>query len=190
MEKGLLGQIAAGSVEAFTQLYRMYSRRIYEVGMLYLQDAESASDLVQETFIRLWEKRARLTEVRQPDDFLFIVARNIMLSQFRRSALVRAAKRHFQRQGTQAVRDCENRVLESENQRLLQRAIAALPPRRREIFLLSRQEGLSYQEIAQRMHVSRFTVKNQMGQAIQSLRHFFHNHVATLIALVWLMGWA
>lgn len=182
-EGTLLALLANGDEEAYTTLYSHYSRHIYQAALVYIKEPSLAREIVQETFLKVWIKRARFNNVQRFQDYLFILARNCIFDHFRKKAAALTAQEQLLHLQPQMVNDTDHRVQEQQYSRLLHEAVAALPPQRRRIFILAKEEGLSYAEIASRMHLSRFTVKNQIAQALQFIRVYMDQHYSVLLPL-------
>jgi RNA polymerase sigma-70 factor (family 1) len=179
-EQELLSRTAAGDQDAFTRLYRSYAQRIYEVAMTYLRDENDAAEGVQEIFIRVWNNRDKLSTVSDFRSWLFIIARNSIYDHFREQK-AESRRRATLGQETATVEDTDFRVRDSQYQALLQQAIQLMPDRRRMIYTYSRQQGLNTAEIASRMGISRFTVKNQLKAANHFIRDYFRDHLEILL---------
>jgi RNA polymerase sigma-70 factor (ECF subfamily) len=130
---------------------------------------DHASDIAQETFCRLWERRARWRDEGSVWGLLARLGRNLAISDHRRR-LARERAVHTLAQSTGAVTAPASAPEREELIGALERGIAALPGRRREVFLLRRVHGLSHKEIARRMGTSTQTVANQLGHAVATLR--------------------
>lgn len=144
---------------------------VYAMGLLDRPDSgDVAEELVQEAFVRLWVHRNRWKPNTPPRLLLLRILRNLILNEARRVDV----RRKFQ----QRVKAAESRsnptpddILDGKQVRdQVRQAVRALPSRRREIFLLVRQHGLTYSEVAETMGISRQTVANQMSAALQALR--------------------
>ncbi len=141
--------------------------------------ADEAEDIVQETFLRVWRKRAAWTHSGSVGSYLYSITRNLALNARRdRMALQRREKRGgaeiSERASTGgAVEDLELADLHEE----IELALAELPERRREVFVLCRFQGLSHQEIAGRLGISRQTVANHMSAALGDLRNSLSHHL-------------
>lgn len=135
-------------------------------------DRDVAQDVAQETFVQIWAKRLDWECTGTPRAYLFRIARNLALNARRDGALRK--RRHLQGATTELLRpppptpadDLEADSLLEE----IQAAIAELPERRREAFLLARFPGLTHREIAETMGISVQTVSNQMSAALAQLR--------------------
>lgn len=159
----------AGDGEAFMQaLFKGYYRPLGNVIYRVVQDRDVAEDLLQDVFMRIWNNRQALTITTTYKAYLY-------------RAVMNAALRHVERQKrqvawdeasiTEPARDTTAEQLDGqEAEQLVALALEALPPQCRAVFLLSRQEGLSYQQIAETLDVAPKTVENQMGKALRILR--------------------
>lgn len=145
---------------------------VYAMRLLDRPDSgDLAEELVQEAFVRLWLHRNRWKPNTPPRLLLLRILRNLILNEARR---VDVRRRFLQR-----VKAAERRsnptpddILDGKQVReQVRQAVRALPPRRREIFLLVRQHGLTYSEVAETMGISRQTVANQMSAALHALRN-------------------
>lgn len=182
-EGTLLALLANGDEEAYTTIYRHYSRPVYEAALVYMKEPSLAREIVQEVFLKVWIKRAQFNKVERLKDYLFILARNCIFDHFRKKAAALTAQEQLLHLQPVEVNDTDHRVQEQQYSQLLHEAVAALPPQRRRIFILAKEEGLSYAEIASRMHLSRFTVKNQIAQALQFIRGYMDQHYAVILPL-------
>jgi RNA polymerase sigma-70 factor, ECF subfamily len=178
-------QIAAfknGDPAVFEAWFHLHYAELGRFAMSYLSDPEEAQDLVQQVFLTLWEKRSDLPEDLNLRAYLFTAVRNACYNW-----LAHRRVRQGYQQAVEAASPnwepspdilAEARELEAR----IQAAIAALPDRCGETFRLSREEGLSYPEIAARMGISRKTVEAQMGRALKLLRERLGDSL-----LVWIL---
>lgn len=133
-----------------------------------LGETEGAEDMVQTAFVRVWSRRRELDESGSLRSFLYTIVRNACLDELRK----RQRREHAQQETAPPLRPKTpyEDVQGAELQRLAQAAVARLPERRREVFRLVREEGLSYQEVAEVMDLSPQTVANHMSLAMADLR--------------------
>lgn len=164
-----LAELQRTNGEAFMQeLFRAFYRPLGNVVFRVVQDRAVAEDLLQDVFMRIWNGRDSLTISSTYKAYFYRAAMN-------------AALRHVEQQKRQVSwddanlaepgRDTTAEHLEGqEAEQLVATALEALPPQCRAVFLMSRQEGMSYQQIAEALEVAPKTVENQMGKALRIMR--------------------
>jgi RNA polymerase sigma-70 factor (family 1) len=175
-EKELLLKISEGDSIAFGYLFDRYYDQIYSTSFRYLKVHDLAEDMVQSSFLKIWEKRISLPKVDRFDHYLFRVAHNEMADHFRKHS--KRAK-HIQR-----IRELfeeetgspEELLITKQKRELIADVISNLPPQQQTAYKLSRDEGLPYQEIADRMHLSINTIKVHISQALKKLKIYFAQH--------------
>ncbi len=182
----LLQRIAAGDEPAFTELYNHYWRKLYSYLMRMTKSHEVAEELTCDIFTKLWTGRELISEIRDMDAFLFKVARNKAISFFRIVAKQKKIQAVVARQMQYLqVADAANRLLDAETRAVLYEAVRQLSPQRRLVFTLSREEGLTHEQIAERLHLSTQTVKKTMSNALASIRVFIQKRGIDGSALIY-----
>jgi RNA polymerase sigma-70 factor (ECF subfamily) len=173
--------IATGDAQALEQLFKAHYRPLCGFALGYVKDADQAEDIVQELFVRLWQDREGLSITTSVKSYLFTAVRNRCLN----ALAVKKRMRPLDEETDDAPVDDERGEDElTERAARVQAVIEGLPTERRKIFRLSRNEGLKYHEIAERLGISVKTVENQMGKALKTLRE----ELADLMPLM-LLGW-
>jgi RNA polymerase sigma-70 factor (ECF subfamily) len=160
----------AGDVAAFEAVFRAWYGELCSFVRLQVGSAESAEEIVQEVFLRVWRARESLDPEQSLRAYLYRAARNTALNQLKRRRLetrwlIEAAAAPIPL-ATAADQDAQVNELHSA----LQSALTALPERCRLVFTMSRQQGLTYPEIAAALGISIKTVETQMGRALRTLR--------------------
>ncbi len=169
-ESKLVKNLSRGNILAFNTLFRDYSSRLYHFVYGYLKSDVESEEVVQEVFTIVWEKRRRLKEGLSFKSYLFTIAYNIIKKHFRkRSYLIE----YF---NTAIIEDdLDIDTLQEIDYVSLQGYITdlieKLPARRKEIFIKSRIDGLSINEIADSMNISHKTVENQISTALKYIRN-------------------
>ncbi|MEL7118253.1 MAG: sigma-70 family RNA polymerase sigma factor [Bacteroidota bacterium] len=130
-------------------------------------DVQQAEDITQEAFLRLWKACAKVLP-EKAKSFLYTVANNLLLDQIKHQKVVLNFQKVPQKKET--IEDPEYLYQVNEFQRILEEAIAALPEKNRVVFLMSRLEKLTYQEIAERLGISKKAVEKRMSKALVELR--------------------
>jgi RNA polymerase sigma-70 factor (family 1) len=190
IEPHLLQSIAKGDVSAFERLVRAYQLRLFSYIYKAVQSRELTLDLIQDIFLTLWLRREKLPEIRQFNAYIYQVAHNIVyqsLKQIAREALVLKALRTNNNclADTNAAGDS---LLSKEVREYIQSLVDAMPARQREAFLLSREEQLGYDAIAERMNIGRETVKYHVAEALKFLRSELtkqYGKDALVIIMIW-----
>lgn len=168
-ETQLIRLVKEGNKEAFSILYTQYWEKVYAFGCLYLDRKERAEDVVQEVFIKIWESREFLEEEENFKGLLFIITRNLIFNQHRKNV----NEDFYKMTVLAAVEETstlEEEIEASDLSAYIDLLIRDLPPKRRQIFDLSRKEHKSYKEIAAILHISEKTVENQIGEALKYLK--------------------
>ncbi len=166
----LLGRVSDGDIAAFRILFDTYNKRLYAAALKITKSPYGAEEIVQEVFAGLWESRTQLKEVENPPAYIFTVAYNRTFRYLKKVSKSKALKEALRHRVHEARNDTEEWMDVKETNALINRAIGQLPPRRRLIFKLSREEGLSHKEIAERLNISPLTVKKQVVIALRNIR--------------------
>jgi RNA polymerase sigma-70 factor (ECF subfamily) len=181
-ESDYLRRLKQDDERAFDALFRHYSALVYRFAYSYLKSRPAAEEIVQECFIKIWEKRAQLRDDLPLKGYLFTTAHHAVLNELRRDQ--HHLRLHGQVAAAAGPASVANEVEYQEMEALYQAALERLPPKQREAFLLSRQQGLSYPEIAERQGVSVKTVEAHMMQALKTMRSYFRLHGGGILGLL------
>ncbi|MGQ1784548.1 MULTISPECIES: RNA polymerase sigma-70 factor [unclassified Saccharicrinis] len=175
----LIEKLLKDDVYAFDKLFEIYAKKLFAFSFRYLKSETEAEELVQEVFIKVWEKRKTLKINTSFKSYLFTIAYNDILKYFRSKSYHRAYVRE-----AIAISDVEDKsderlyyasVLEHVNE-----LIEKLPQRRKTIFVKSRKEGLSAKEIAEELGISPGTVDNNISEALKFLKSRLKNEALAL----------
>ncbi|MEO8448763.1 MAG: RNA polymerase sigma-70 factor [Gemmatimonadota bacterium] len=166
----LAARLAVGDAQALSQLLDRYWRQMVTFAADKVGSRDAAEDLVQEAFVRVWEHRAQLRPYTSPRGYLYRVLRNLITDDYRRRRL-RDQWAAWQHQDGETLIPSPAMDLEADQlAAAASKAIAALPERRRDVFVLGHFHGLSYKEIAEALGITRRTVANHMSLALNELR--------------------
>lgn len=166
----LTQKLKVGDLTAFNTLFYFFEPKVFAYSMKLTNNAEDSKEAVQEVFIKIWERREWIDPDCNFDSFLFTIAKNLIYNNAKHRAYVFAYKEYFSIYGIQTENFTENTVDFNELISLIQEACRQLPPVRREIFRLSRIDGLSNSEIAEKLNTSTSNVKNHIYKAILFLK--------------------
>lgn len=168
----LIKELNKGNVQAFDEIYKLYSQRVYLFALSIAEDSTDAEDVVQEVFIKIWEKRFDLTTTGSFASLLFTITKNSLLNNIRKSNTHLAFIEYKKQNTASSNSNLEDEIHGRELESIYQKAIDCLSPRKREVFILYNKEHLSYIEIAEKLGISPKTVRNQVDNATSEIREF------------------
>ncbi|HEY8954811.1 RNA polymerase sigma-70 factor [Chitinophaga sp.] len=174
MDVQLILRLQAGDETAFREVFDRFSQKIYGLACHFLKNKEHGKEVVQETMLRLWEHRAKLDTGYALAPYIYTIARRVTLNLLRQAASSRAATIKLWQSVSAYHNETEETILGADLERVTGQILDILPPQQREVFRLSRFEGLTYEEIATRMNISVHTVKYHMMAALKVLRTHFN----------------
>lgn len=149
-------------------LFRLNYRPLCMYALHYLQDTALVEDVVQECFTTLWEKIGEGVPIANRRAYLYMTVRNRCLDQLRRKGIPTESLKPYDTYGIIDDDDAEER---SHIEAKLWTAIDSLPEKCRQVFLMSKRDGLKYEEIAQELGLSVNTVRNQISKALNVLKN-------------------
>jgi len=180
----ILERLRDGDESAFNEVYTQFSPDIYNVAFHYLQDAAQSEEILQETFISLWLNKERIDVSGDLWVYLFVIAKRKSLDILRNIKKSKVLLERLSDAADVLRNSTEEKVLAKEFQRLVDIVVNSLPEQQQKIFRLSRQEGLSHNEIANILNISSNTVKNHMVQANKTLKLRLQHAMLTIAALI------
>lgn len=159
----------AATEKAFRQLFEKEYEGLCRYAYTFLQDEHAAEDVVQETFVKIWEGKQALLEDNSIRFYLFTAVRNNSISYLRKAkaAAVTYTDTTPEPEPEPSFSVGQLQQIEEEKTRQIAEALNKLPPKCREVFLLVKWQGLSYKDAAATLGISIKTVENQMGKAIK-----------------------
>lgn len=167
-ENNLFINIQQGDEKAFEKLFKLYYGYLCNFATKIIADDVAAEEIVQEFFVKFWERRADLSVESSLKNYLFRSVKNLCLNHIKHSNI---KLQHAQKVIAESeTSNFNNDFIEVDLAADIAKSIEELPKKRREIFRLSREEGLKYREIAEKLNISIKTVEAQMSLAIKSLR--------------------
>lgn len=191
-DKFLLEEIKKGNNQAFEYLFKNYYPRLYGYAIRFVEDEETARDIIQECFLHFWEKRELLSAV-SVTSLLFAMVRNGCLNYLKHLSIVEKHQIEYlaKIEGEERLYyadfslDSEYKLLYDELQEQINIVIAELPERCREVFLLSRFEGLKNKEIAARLQISTTAVEVHISKALLRFsKHFKDKYPVDIYIMV------
>ncbi|WP_215222590.1 RNA polymerase sigma-70 factor [Echinicola shivajiensis] len=159
--------------KAFELLFKLYYDKLFHLAKYYINDESDAEELVQDVFLKLWERRQGITHLN--NSYLFTMTKNACMDYLRHKKVVmQKSKALYDQAMTDPMRFLHNetasKVLENELALKISESITALPKKQREVFVKSRIDGKKNGEIAQEMNISKRTVDTHISLALKSMR--------------------
>ena len=192
----LLKEIKAGNTEAFEFLFKSYYPRLLGYAMRFVQGEEEARDIVQECFISFWERREYLASI-SITSLLFTIVRNSCLNYLKHLSIVEKYQLDYlaHKKGEEHLYHADfllhtdDKLLFDELQTQVNAVIGNLPERCREVFLLSRFEGMKNREIAEKLNISTTAVEKHISKAILRFSKHFKDNFPDMYILIlaWLI---
>lgn len=180
----LLEALAKGDMTVFEMSFRTYYQPLCSYAYTYLQDREEAEEIVQNTFMSLWEKRETMNIRTALKPYLYAMVRNACLNVLKHRKVRQVHAVETLNTGTETHDSINEEIHSAELQKQIQKAISKLPEQCRLVFKLSRFEELKYAEIAEQLGISVKTVENHMGKALKIMREELQDYLPLLILLL------
>jgi len=185
--KELLLQLQKGDRVAFYNIYERYCNRLYGFVLRYIKSEADAEGIVQEVFIKIWESRYKLDIYSSFESYLFTITYNATISVLRKKASEQKYLDHLKSiQQIQKAPDLIDELQFNELNEQLKNLLKELTPRQKEIFQLSREQGLNHDEIAQKLNISKNTVKKHMVNTLSFLRSHMDSSLIVSILFAYL----
>lgn len=169
MDKTLVEQMRNGDLNAFRILYVRFWQRLYDHAHQKTGDATVAAEVVQDVFVRLWERRSTV-QIEQVEAYLFTAVRYTTISYLRRVLAARQRVATLPDNDTADGDTADTALVAADVQAAFERSLAELPDKTRTIFALSRLEGMTNRQIADSLNISEKTVEYHITQALKALR--------------------
>ncbi len=172
----LLSRLKNGDMLAFDQVYEQYSHKLFSFIFKILKNEAEADDIVQEVFVKIWESRENLSDYKLLNSYIFTIAYNNSIDLIRKRINSNKYLEHLKNSSVvqitpSAISEVEFNELNSQVEKL----ISNLPERQKQVYLLHRERGLTYPEIAEQLGISKNTVENHMVKALKYLRQNIDN---------------
>lgn len=187
LDKALLDKLVVllreGDTAAFNELYYRYKGKIHQFAYRFVRCSESATELTQLVFVRLWKYKHTIDTSKDFDAFLLTITRNLVFKEFQRKAKLSAYQNEQLKM--EQVYDPVGSFMDLKDYRnLAERAINSLPPQSKKVFKLSREEGATYEHISNQLNISKNTVHSHMAKSLSHIRQYFRIHTPETV-LIW-----
>ena len=187
LDKSLLEKLVVllreGDTAAFNELYYRYKGKVHQFAYRFVRCSESATELTQLVFVRLWKYKHTIDESRDFDAFLLTITKNLVFKEFQRKAKANAYQN--EQLNTEQVYDPIASFMDLKDYRnLAERAINSLPPQSKKVFKLSREEGATYEHISNQLNISKNTVHSHMAKSLSHIRQYFKIHTPETVLVL------
>ncbi|WP_353132189.1 RNA polymerase sigma-70 factor [Pseudopedobacter sp.] len=186
-KSNLLENFRDGDEKAFKLLYEYYHRKVYRFAYSFLKEKEQSQEILQETFINLWVNRQKLDITKPLEPYLFVICKRLVLDAFRKVTSSDTLREHLMNKITGIDNGTEEKIIYSDIWNYTEKAIAKLPRQQQLVFRLNKLEGLSFDEIAEKLGLSRNTVKNHLAVALKTLKAQLENHQILYLFVLFLI---
>ena len=180
----LLQDFIKGEKSAFEALFKSYYEPVCRYVIRVIKDQDTTEEIVQSTFVNLWEKRELIREDISFRSYLFRAAYNTALNYLKHKKVVYAHVNSKQERITEIQSSYISHQPDFELQNRIKEALSDLPPQCQRVFRMSREEGLKYHEIAEELRISKKTVEVHMGKALKLLRNSLKDYLPIIILLL------
>ncbi len=189
-EKDVLLRISFGDEQAFTELYNVY-QPLLSTHIFRITNSKPLTDeIVQDVFLKIWIHRDQLSAVHNFKAYMGTVSRNYALNEVRRLSTEKMRHQQWQKEQLTAVcTDNGEASILSREDILLDSAIGKLPPQQKKAYILSRHQRLKYAEIAEKLHLTRGTVKRYLQLATESItKHLQAQSIKDVMKMLFLIS--
>lgn len=183
-EYELLSRLRKGEMESFREVYNLYRKKVYLYAYKIAKSEDIAEDISQEVFIRIWEKREQINLEMNFEAYIKKITLNHVLNHLKKVSRERQLQEQVFLYIDQIRNGTEEGIYEKELIRVYHEAIEELPPQKKIIYKLSRNEELTHDEIAAKLNISKNTVKNHMVEATKFIRSSVNRHGSIICFLI------
>jgi len=179
----LLLRVASGDARAFEQLFYTWHHKIGAYVLGWTKSLLVAEEIVQDVFLKIWLNRETLHTIEKFENYLFILARNHTFNHLRKTALERVKQRewatHFESDQEPAPA-----ALSEEFLPVVELAIQQLPPQQQKVYILKRQQGMKYDEIAAQLGISPETARKHLAAALRNITQYVQAHKRVVLLVL------
>ncbi len=168
-------QFKNGNCRVFKKIFNCYHKILFSYVYSFTKSFQDSEEIVQDTFIALWSNKTKITMLDGLYPYLFVIAKRLMISDFRKKVVRAKYQDHLVTFWTESTSDTESELVAKNLQETIESIIDQLPTNERKVYRLNKLEGLTYQEIAEEFGVSKNTVKNQLIAANKKIKRKLEN---------------
>lgn len=169
-EPALIKSLSKGDPFAFEEIFSRYSNKLYQFSLSYLKSEADAEEIVQEVFLKLWERKKELKTETSFQSYLFTITLNFIKKHFNRKARADQYKHELVTQFSGENNQMESSITYQDLLNRLEILIGQLPEKRKQIFIERKQNDKPVKQIAEELGITPKTVENQLTRALNFLR--------------------
>lgn len=176
----LILKVSEGNEIAFARLYETFFAKIYSFTGCFIKSAEARKEVVSDVFLTIWNNRSRLTEIKNFESYVFIITRNKSVDYLDK---YRQKPAYLEEESFEIITENdspEDKILTKELEIIINKSINELPERCKLIYLMSRDEGFTYKEIAEILTLSEATINSQIVIALKKLGNTIKEYISLL----------
>ncbi|WP_412465897.1 RNA polymerase sigma factor [Pedobacter sp. KLB.chiD] len=182
-EKILLQKIAEGDAYAFKHVFELYKNKVYSFVVRFVHSRADAEEIVQDTFCTIWQKRDILPNIEHPRNYIYTIVRNKTYTYLNQAAKNQKALAQVWANMQLEQNDIADLTDLRDSELLIKKGLANLSEQKQQIFNLSRIDGMSHEEIAAQVGLSKSRVKNVIVDVLKYLRHYLsENNISISIS--------
>jgi len=182
----LVTLLKKGDERAFAEIYKRFAAKLAGFAGAKLYSLDDARDILHDIFVKLWEGREQLRITSNLQSYLFAVIRHRIVDKIRKNITREDYASAVQSFAATYSEDSEKQLEAKELRQTIEHSLNQLSPRIKEIYKLSREEGMSNREIAEKLSLSEQTVKNQLSAALKHLRKTLGSIYLLTFIFLWL----
>jgi len=183
----LLVRIAGGDEAAFRTFFDAYRLRFFKAVLKMTGSETAAEEIVQEVFMQVWHKKESLTTIEHPDSYFFTAVYRRVYRYYKEEARQSSLYQTLREVDKPIGNTTEEMVIASESDRLILEAIEKLPAQQKQIYTMSKRQGMSRDEISEKLHISPNTVRNHLYQAIKFIKAHMGASYLSAFLFYWLL---
>ena len=179
----LLSLLKHGDEQAFDHFYQLYSLPIYRKLLKMIKVDILAEELMQDVFVRLWDKRHLIEPGQSFKSYLYLIAQNLVHDFYRKVAREERLQSEIKAFSTELYLHTEERLFLKETKEILDKAINQLPAQQKLVFNLCKIEGKSYEEVSDALGISTSTINGHIVKATKNIKEYMFNYQNIAFAL-------
>jgi len=184
-EKEELELLKKGSSPSFESIYHRYCGKLYNFVMKVSKgDTYIAEELVQRTFIKVWETKEYINPEKSFISYLCTIAKNMLINEYEHQTIQFIHHEYIQLNTLDIDSSTEKEVDKNLLEEYIDKLAEKLPPKRKEIFILSRKEGLSNKMIAKQLNITESTIETQLSKALAFMKSQLQRHYDNVLVIL------